>query len=75
MHGLFDFKTSYNSFKNQNNTKGTHKFAPRPLIFMLQQEVLKFNNIYVSWSSPKTDLVTNFSNLENRSFEKVSFSQ
>ena len=75
MHGLFDFKTSYNSFKNQNNRKGTHSFAPRPLIFMLQQEVLKFNNIYVSWSSPKTDLVTNYSNLENRSFEKVSFSQ
>ena len=59
MHGLFDFKT----------------FAARPLIFRLQQEVLKFNDICVSWSSPKTNLVTNFLSLENRSFENVSFSQ
>ena len=41
------------------------RFAPRPLIFKLQQEVLKFNDICVSWSSPKTDLETNFLNLEN----------
>ena len=51
----------------------THSFVPRPLIFKLQQEVLKFNDICVSWSTPKTDLLTNFLNLENRSFEKVSF--
>ena len=63
------------SFQNLNNRKATHSFAPRPLIFKLQQEVLKFNDICVSWSSPKTDLVTNFLNLENRSFENVSFSQ
>ena len=44
------------------------------LIFKLQEEVLKFNDICVSWSSPKTELETNFLNLENR-FEKVSFSQ
>ena len=44
-------------------------------IFKLQQEVLNFNDICVSWNSPKTDLVTNFLNLENRSFENVSFSQ
>ena len=31
--------------------------------------------INVSWSSPKTDLETNFLNLENKSFESVSFSQ
>ena len=37
--------------------------------------ILKFNDICVSWSSPKIDLVTNFSNLENRTFENVSFSQ
>ena len=36
-----------------------------PLIFKLQQEVRKFNDICVSWSSPKIDLVTNFLNLEN----------
>ena len=50
-------------------------FAPRPLIFKLQQVVLKFNDIYVSWSSPKIDLETNFLNLENRRFENVNFSQ
>ena len=53
----------------------THSFAPRPLIFKMQQEVLKFSDICVSWSSPKTEQVTNFLNLENRSFENVSFSQ
>ena len=52
-----------------------HIFVPRPLIFKLQQEVLKFDDICVSWSSPKTDLETNLLNLENRSFENVRFSQ
>ena len=47
-------------------------FSPRPLIFNLQIEVLKFNKICVSWSSHKTDLDTNFLYLENRSFENVS---
>ena len=42
-----------NSFQNQNDRKATHGFAPRPLIFKLQQEVAKFNDIYVSWSSQK----------------------
>ena len=51
-----------------------HSFATRPLAFKLQQEFLKFNDICVSWSSPKTDLATNFLNLEHRSFENVSFS-
>ena len=31
---------------------------PDLLIFQLQQEILKFNDVCVSWSSPKTDLVT-----------------
>ena len=44
-----------NSFQNQNNGKATLSFACRPLIFKLQQEVLKFDDIGVSWSSPKTD--------------------
>ena len=43
----------HNSFQNQNNGKATHNFAPRRLIFKLQQEVLKFNDICVSWGSPK----------------------
>ena len=37
-----------------------HSFTHRPLIFNLQQEVLKFSDIYVSWSSPNTDQVTIF---------------
>ena len=62
----------YNSFQNSNNRKATHSFAFRPLSFKLQQEVLKFIVICVSLSSPKTELVTNFLNPENRSFENVS---
>ena len=65
----------HNSFQNENNRKATNSFAPRPLIFNLQQEVLKCNDICLSWSSPKNDLETKFLNLENRSFENISFSQ
>ena len=43
----------HNSFQNENNREATHSFAPRPLIFKLQQEVLKFNDIFVSWSTLK----------------------
>ena len=50
----------HSSFQNQNDRKASHSFAPRPLIFKLQQEILKFDDICVSWSSPKTDLDTNF---------------
>ena len=63
----------HNSFQNKNNTKATHSFAPRPLISQLQQEVWKFNDICVSWSSPKTDLEINFLNLENRGSEYAIF--
>ena len=70
----FTFKRP-NSFHNENNRKATYSFAPRPLIFKLQKEVLRFNDICVSWSSPKTNLVANLLNLENRSFGNVSFSQ
>ena len=63
----------HNSFQNQSNRKTTHSFATRPLIFKLQQKVLKFNGICVIWSSPKSEPVTNFLNLENRSFENVTF--
>ena len=58
----------HNSFQNENYRKATQCFAPRPLIFKLQQEVLKFNYICVNYSSPKTDLETIFSNLK-KSFE------
>ena len=50
----------------------TQPFAPRPLVFKLQQEVSNFNDICSSWSSSKTPPETN---LENRRFENVSFSQ
>ena len=50
----------HNYFQNENNRKATHSFAPRPLIFKLQQEVLKFSDICVSCSSQKNDLATNF---------------
>ena len=62
----------HNSFENENNGKATHSFASRPLIFKLQQEVLKFDDTCVSWSSPTTDLVKKKLNSENRSFENVS---
>ena len=45
----------HTSFQNLNNIKASHSFAPRRLIFKLQREVLKFNDICMSWSSPKTD--------------------
>ena len=52
----------------------SHKMLTQvPLIFKWQQEVLKFN-ICVNCSSPKTDLETNSLNMENQSFENVSFS-
>ena len=34
-----------NSFQNKNKRKAPNKFALKPLIFKLQQEVLKFNDI------------------------------
>ena len=44
MHGVFDLKR-LNSFQNEYNRKDTHSFVPRPLIFKLQQDVLKLNDI------------------------------
>ena len=46
--------------------KDTYNFAPRHMIFKLQQDAFKFNHTCVSWSSPKTGLETNFLKLENR---------
>ena len=42
------------------------------LFFKLQQEVLKFTDICLSWSSAKTNLVITFLNAKNRSSENVS---
>ena len=54
----------HNFFQNQK-TKVAHSLLPSPLLFKLQQKVLKFNDICVLWNSQKTDLVTNLLNLEN----------
>ena len=80
VYGIFDFRFRFVFIKiyifvQQKAWKATYSYAPRPLIFKLQQEVLKFNDICLSWSSAKTDLERSFLNLENRSFENVSFSQ
>ena len=56
----------HSSFQNYNDRKPVNTFAPSPLIFKLQQEVLRFNNICMSWGSAKSDLDTNLKkNLEN----------
>ena len=68
MHGLFDFIISFKI----KITEKPHSFACRPLIFKLQQEVLKSDNICVGWSSPKTELVKKFLNSKNTSLENVS---
>ena len=44
-------------------------------MFKLQHEFLILIDICVSWTSPRTDLETNFSNLGNRNFKKLNFSQ
>ena len=61
-------------FQIWNIRKATHTFAPRPLISKSQEEALKFSDIYVSWSSPKTDLETNILNWKSN-FENASFSE
>ena len=45
-----------------NEIHGLFNFKTSTLSSKLQQEVLKFNNICVSLSSPKTDLEKNFVN-------------
>ena len=52
-----------------------HTLGTRLLIFKLQQQVLKFNEIQFSQSSAKTNPEKNLFNLEKQSFENVSFSQ
>ena len=63
----------HNSFQNQNNRNATHSFAPRPLSFKFQHEVLEFNNICVRWSSPLGDIF-DFPVTANKSQNVSSFS-
>ena len=65
--------------RNASKTKYKQKeasdgFFRKLLIFKLQNEVLKVNDNYMRWKSPKIDLKLIFLNLENQSFENVSFS-
>ena len=71
----FCLKWNTVSEKRSINRKKLYTIFTKPLIFMLQQKYLKFNDICVSWSSPKPDLETIFLNLENWSFDNVSFFQ
>ena len=66
------FLKCYNSFQNKYDMKDTYNFAPRHLIFKLQQEAFKFNYTCVSWSSPKTGKERIFYNWK---IKNVSFLQ
>ena len=59
-------KKRNNNNNNNNNRKATHSLVPTPLAF---------NDFCVSSISPKTNLETNFLNIENRNFEYVTFSK
>ena len=45
----------HNYFQNLNNRKVSHSFAPRPLLFKLQQKVLKFDDMELpkNWPGDK----------------------
>ena len=60
MHRFFDSKTSQFLSKLKSYKKHTEFCSQTPDFFKLQQNVLKLNDVYVSWSSPKADVVTNF---------------
>ena len=68
--GIFRFRfrlvfTKVYIFVQQKAWKLQNLNRQRPPIFKLQQEVWKFNYIWVSWSSPKSNLEMNFLYLEN----------
>ena len=70
----FSFENLKHKKNKKRKKKNTCSCSQTPLVFKLQQEVLKSSDIYVSCRSPKLNWKTNFLNLENRSFENVSFS-
>ena len=72
-HWLFSFLII--TFKIKTVEK-TSSFTSRTMIFRLQEEIANLiKSASVGWSSPKTDPKTNFLNLENWSFEYLTFSQ
>ena len=60
----------FNIKKNKNHR---HFHSNTSDFFKSQQEFLKFDDICESWSSPKTDMETNFLHLQNPNFENFSF--
>lgn len=70
--GTILFKIKY--LENKQIEKSLSRFFPTTLNFKLLQEVLTFNNICLSLSSPKINLEMNFLNLKIQSFENVSYS-
>ena len=64
----------HNSFQNQKKRKATQSFTPRPLIFKLQQEILKLNDIFVSWSPPKLTWWQIFKPRKSKFWERQFFS-
>ena len=50
--------------KLNRKKKASHGFLRKTLTFELQQEVLKFINIYMSWNLLEADLGTNFLKLK-----------
>ena len=72
-HWLFSFLII--TFKIKTVEK-TSSFTSRTMIFRLPEEIANLiKSAWVGWSSPKTDPKTNFLNLENWSFEYLTFSQ
>ena len=71
-YGVFGL---HNFFQYYNNREATHTIAPKSLIFIVQQEIWKFNDICMSWNSLTTVQGTNFLNLEHGSIEYVTFSK
>ena len=72
-HWLFSFLII--TFKIKTVEK-TSSFTSRTMIFRLQEEIANLiKSTWIGWSSPKTDPKTNFLNLENWSFEYLTFSQ
>ena len=72
-HWLFSFLII--TFKIKTVEK-TSSFTSRTMIFRLQEDIANLiKSAWVGWSSPKTDPKTNFLNLENWSFEYLTFSQ
>ena len=71
-YGVFGL---HNFFQYYNNREATHTIAPKSLIFIVQQEIWKFNDICMSWNFLNTVQGTNFLNLEHGSIEYVTFSK